>query len=130
MIRLNADSYVLGRSSDADIPLFSPTASRRHALLLRREGEWFLQPEESKLVIAAGTPVVKEIRLTHKMRLQLGDDELLFFDARPSAAATERPATDRTPEPKAGEQSNAFLGVVILVILAVVAAAIWMLLGH
>jgi pSer/pThr/pTyr-binding forkhead associated (FHA) protein len=101
VIHLDRTSYLVGRSHKCDLPLYSESASREHARLTFRDAAWYVQPLGGKPVIADGVTVHDEQRLTHKMRLQLGGDELLFLDesaaasppeARPVAPASTRPA--------------------------------------
>ena len=100
-MRLDRTSYVVGRSHKCDVPLYSAEASREHARLTFRDAAWYVQPLGGKPVIADGVKVGDEQRLTHKMRLQLGGDELLFFDESAAAAAPEArpvaPASKRSP---------------------------------
>ena len=84
------DAYLVGRAPTSDLRLYSPTASREHARLIRRGAAWYLTPIEGKTVLANGSLVGEEVRLEHKMRLQLGEDELLVID---EAAAVERAPT-------------------------------------
>ena len=99
-IRLDRTSYVVGRSHKCDVRLYTESAHREHARLLFHDGAWYAEPFSGKTVIADGVKVREEQRLTHKMRLQLGGDELLFFDegvaasqpeARPTAPPSRRP---------------------------------------
>lgn len=80
MIALDRSTYILGRSHTSDIELFTPTASREHARLVYRDGQWYLQPFEQHAVLVDGKMVRHEARVTNRMRLQLGDDELVFLD--------------------------------------------------
>jgi pSer/pThr/pTyr-binding forkhead associated (FHA) protein len=80
IVTLNRTHYLMGRLPSCDLRLFSQTASREHARLTARDGRWYLTPVPGKLVLVNGSPVKEEVPLTHKMRLQLGGDELLFLD--------------------------------------------------
>jgi hypothetical protein len=80
IVVLDRETYLIGRSQACDLKLYSPSASREHARLASREGKWYLRPINQKTVIANGVQVKEEVRLTHKMRLQFGGDELLFLD--------------------------------------------------
>jgi pSer/pThr/pTyr-binding forkhead associated (FHA) protein len=44
-----------------------------------------------KVVLVNGSQVKEEVPLTHKMRLQLGGDELLFLDEGGATAVAEVP---------------------------------------
>jgi pSer/pThr/pTyr-binding forkhead associated (FHA) protein len=45
---LDAESLVLGRVDDADICIEHPKASRRHAIISRRSGEYTIRDNESR----------------------------------------------------------------------------------
>lgn len=97
-ITLTAGRYLLGRSRSCDIQLFSPTAHRKHARMELRGDVWLLEPIENSVVLANGDLVRGQVVLSHKMRLQLGDDELMFFDERRAgvqAAPSASPAARR-----------------------------------
>jgi hypothetical protein len=78
-LALAAGGNVLGRSHSCDIPLLSATASRQHAEIIARDGEWFLCPAGGKTIIVDGRPVFEDVRLRHEMRIRLGSDELIFL---------------------------------------------------
>jgi pSer/pThr/pTyr-binding forkhead associated (FHA) protein len=122
---LKQDAYLIGRSPNSDLRLFSTTASREHARLTLRSGAWYLAPCEGKTVLVDGQGVHAEVRLIHKMRLQFGDDELLVLD---QAAAVDAPASAATA---AGASAGSGMRWVIVgaVAAAVVIAAVivWML---
>jgi len=120
VIHLDRTSYLAGRSHKCDLQLYSPSASREHARLTFRDAAWYVQPLGGKPVIADGVKVRDEQRLTHKMRLQFGGDELLFFDESAAASFPEaRPATPTSKRP----------ALVLLAVAAIVAlglAAWWL----
>lgn len=121
VIRLDRTSYLVGRSHKCDVPLYSSAASREHARLTYRDAAWYVQPLGGKPVIADGVKVGDEQRLTHKMRIQLGGDELLFFDESVAASAPEaRPAAPASKRPPLG----VLLGVAVVVALGL--AAWWL----
>ena len=115
MITLERSTYMLGRSDTCDIALHTPTASREHARLVYRDGQWYVQPFEQHIVLVDGRAVRHEARVTDRMRLQLGDDELVFLDSGSQAAGDAAPGS-RTWFLIAGG-----VGVVVLV------AAMWFL---
>jgi hypothetical protein len=78
-VALVLDGNLLGRSHICNIPLLSATASRQHAEIVARDGEWFLSPAGGKMVIVEGRPVFDELQLRHEMRIRLGGDELVFL---------------------------------------------------
>ena len=80
IVTLDRTHYLLGRLPACDLRLYSQTASREHAQLTARDGRWYLTPVSGKVVLVNGSQVKEEVPLTHKMRLQLGGDELLFLD--------------------------------------------------
>ncbi|MEO6027183.1 MAG: FHA domain-containing protein, partial [Candidatus Binatia bacterium] len=80
IINLDRTHYLMGRLPSCDLRLYSQTASREHAQLTVRDGHWYLTPVEGKAVLVNGTQVKEEVPLMHKMRLQLGGDELVFLD--------------------------------------------------
>jgi FHA domain-containing protein len=120
-IRLDRTSYVVGRSHKCDVRLYTESAHREHARLLFDDGAWYAEPFSGKTVIADGVKVRDKQRLTHKMRLQLGGDELLFFDERVAASpSAERPAEPTSPR-------RALSVVVAVVVVASLALAAWWL---
>jgi hypothetical protein len=128
VVTLTQDSYVMGRSRNCDIQLYSPSASRQHARLVRRAGAWYLEPEEGRTVLAGGSTVKGEVRLVHKMRLQLGGDELLFFDEGGGAsAAPAATGTGAAPSQAKGSRTGLIVGIAIAV-LVLAAAALWLFL--
>ncbi len=118
IVSLDRTHYLLGRLPSCDLRLYSQTASREHAQLSLREGRWYLTPVTGKLVLVNGTQVKEEVPLTHKMRLQLGGDELLFLDESGVTAIREAPAVGTT-----ALSSNRWL--VIALGLGVLAAVLW-----
>jgi pSer/pThr/pTyr-binding forkhead associated (FHA) protein len=124
VIRLDRTSYLLGRSRKCDVPLHSATASREHAQLTLRAGGWYIEPVDDKLVVADGEPVRGSQRLTHKMRLQLGADELLFFDSVAAVSASDSRGATATPAPRRG----ALVALAVMALAALGVAAWWLLL--
>jgi pSer/pThr/pTyr-binding forkhead associated (FHA) protein len=116
------DAYLLGRAPTSDLRLYSPAASREHARLIRRGEAWFLAAFEGKTVLANGSLVSGEVRLEHKMRLQLGDDELLVID---EAAAVRAPAP--AAPAAAARASGRWWLVGVVIAAAIIAAAAWIL---
>jgi hypothetical protein len=91
IVTLDRTHYLMGRLPSCDLRLYSQTASREHAQLTARDGRWYLTPVTGKVVLVNGTQVKEEVPLTHKMRLQLGGDELLFLDESGAPPVEERP---------------------------------------
>ena len=48
LFKLSADETIIGRAEDANIRLISPKASRHHAILRRRSGEFILKDNDSR----------------------------------------------------------------------------------
>jgi len=132
-ITLTRNSFVIGRSRECDIPLFSQTAHRRHAKLYKRDDVWVLEPFENHVVIADGDLVRGEVEVVHKMRLQLGDDEIVFFDAYKAAAEPRAGQKPKVGQAKAhGEKQGSRLPVVVIavaVLVAELAVVAWFLWG-
>lgn len=125
VITLERTHYLMGRLPSCDLRLYSQTASREHAQLSAREGRWYLTPVAGKVVLVNGTQVKEEVPLTHKMRLQLGGDELLFLDdSAPAATAAARPS-DVTAVRTADADSQRLLYLVSALVLAVL-VLLWM----
>lgn len=118
IVNLDRTHYLMGRLPSCDLRLYSQTASREHAQLTARDGRWYLTPVAGKVVLVNGTQVKEEVPLTHKMRLQLGGDELLFLD---ESGVT---AIDETPAGAAAFGGNRWLLVAIAVV--VLAAVVWL----
>jgi hypothetical protein len=89
VVALSADGYLLGRSQGCNIQLRSATASRQHARIELRNGEWFLCPVGGKVVIVEGRPTYDEARLQHAMKIQLGADEFVFLQEESAGGAPE-----------------------------------------
>lgn len=133
-IALDRTSYLVGRSHKCDVVLYSETASREHARLTFRDAAWYVQPLGEKAVIADGVAVREEQRLTHKTRLQLGGDELLFFDERAAAAplaAAPLVAPSNTSPHMSTHRSRiaALVPIAVAVLVAIGLAAWWWISG-
>lgn len=118
IVNLDRTHYLMGRLPSCDFRLYSQTASREHAQLTARDGRWYLTPVAGKVVLVNGTQVKEEVPLTHKMRLQLGGDELLFLDES-GVTANETPVG--TAALAAGNR-----GLLIAIAVLVLAAAVWL----
>ncbi|MCC6849513.1 MAG: FHA domain-containing protein [Deltaproteobacteria bacterium] len=117
IVTLERAHYLMGRLPSCDLRLYSQTASREHAQLTVRDGHWYLTPVTGKVVLVDGTQVKEEVPLTHKMRVQLGGDELIFLDERGAPAAEEGAGTGAKPGGRRW---------LVLAIGALVAAALWL----
>lgn len=128
-ITLTRNTYVLGRGGNSDLALFSKTAHRRHAKLSLREGAWILEPFENNIVIANGDLVRGSVRLVHKMRLQFGDDELMFFDEYKAGVQTAH-KEDQTREPAPNRRRIWLLALLAAVVAVVFTAVVTWLRGQ
>ena len=125
VIPLESGTYRLGRSSQCDIALYSPTASRTHAVLRREERGWVIEPEAGKSVMIDGESVTGARPLGQKARLRIGGDDLLFLDESRAASAPAAVAMSEAP----GRRSGARFWVVLAVAVVVAAALVRFLLG-
>ena len=128
IIYLDRAGYRLGRAEGCDIALYSPIASRQHAQLTRAAQGWVLEAVEGKLVLADGERVTGQVALRHHMRLQFGDDELIFHDETAIVAQAAPPATDnaaRGPAVPGGRRW--LLWTIVVVALAAALVALWLL---
>jgi len=134
IVPLSADEYLLGRSHACDIPLLSSTASRRHARIVERGGEWILYPLDGKTAIVDGRPVFGEVRLRHDTKVQLGADELVFLQDQQGADSEPEEetlvvASERAAEPSVVPERSRSLWIAIASIAALAAGlAFWLLL--
>jgi pSer/pThr/pTyr-binding forkhead associated (FHA) protein len=124
VVYLAGAAYLLGRKQGADLPLFSPTASREHARLERRSDGWYVEAIEGKAVIVNGSLLRAAARLEHKTRIQLGGDELIFFDETAVAAA---PAFTAPAAESRRSHRVTRIAIAVLVLLAVAGVLAWML---
>jgi hypothetical protein len=120
--RLERDQYLVGRSQNCDIKLFSKAASREHARLTRHADGWYIEACPDKLVLANGSPVRQPTRLEHRMRLQMGGDELVVID---QAAAIHSPSPPPSALPPRRRWPIAVL--VGALVAAALLAAVWLL---
>ncbi len=123
-VALAGASYVIGRATTSDIRLFSGTASREHARLVRRADAWVLVPSEGKMVLANGTVVRDEVRLENRMLLQLGGDQLRVIDQAAALAAPEPSAVAPSPSPVTAS-TRRWWWAVVAVAAALLAALLW-----
>jgi hypothetical protein len=102
VVSLSTDDYLLGRSSSCNVRLNSATASRQHARIERRGGEWFLSSVDGKTVVVDGHPAYDEVRLQSAMKIQLGGDEFLFLQEGSSGEGLEEEETLVQPSSRVG----------------------------
>ena len=75
---LESDSYVLGRSSGADLVIKNPELSRLHAKLIKKEGDWTLLDLGSKNGIFLNQIKVHSATLNQGDTIQMGNLVLVF----------------------------------------------------
>jgi hypothetical protein len=79
--KLDSDEITLGRSSTNGIVVDDPNASRAHAQLSRREGEWWLTDLGSTNGTLVNEAMIKERRLSSGDRIKIGATELEYRQA-------------------------------------------------
>jgi hypothetical protein len=79
--QLDSDEITLGRSSSNGIVVDDPNASRNHAQLSRRDGEWWLTDLGSTNGTLVNEAMIKERRLTQGDRIKIGATELEYRQA-------------------------------------------------
>lgn len=79
--RLDSDEVTLGRSSSNGIVVDDPNASRAHAQLSRRAGEWWLTDLDSTNGTLVNDMMIRERRLTSGDRIKIGATELEYRQA-------------------------------------------------
>ena len=78
---LDRPNLLLGRGHGCDVKLRTPTASREHAKVFFRNGQWMIAGVEGKSFYADGARQTGgEVALRGGMRLRLGDDEFEVVD--------------------------------------------------
>lgn len=76
--RLDQDSMTLGRASSCEIVLADGNASRQHARLDQRQGEWWITDLDSTNGTLVNEGLIKERRLTSGDRITIGSTVLVF----------------------------------------------------
>ena len=129
-ITIATSPFTVGRSPDCDLVLSDSQASRRHARLELREGRWWLQDLDS----ANGTFVNRQ-RLAPAQPAPLSSGDVIaignsVFTALLQAPAQPAAAPARGAQVAAKPRRASPLAVILvgLVLLAVVAAVVWVLL--
>lgn len=84
---------VIGRSADADVPLDSPAASRRHCRVVRRQGAYFLEELGAKNGLFVNGKFCNIKRLEDGDRIEIADHTLAF--SRPRSEVRQEKAVSR-----------------------------------
>ena len=92
---LDGDSFVIGRSSKADLTIPDRSMSRMHARLYKYEGDWFIEDLGSRNgTLLGGRPVNDPARLGHGSVMQIGSTSITLREAtRPSPSVTRTPSS-------------------------------------
>jgi len=92
------DLVRVGRAEDADLRLYSATASRAHAELRRDDdGRWWIVPLEGCIVLADGETVDERCELCEGLCLVLGRDRLRCQTPTSEASTVAEPPPHRGP---------------------------------
>ncbi len=75
---IEADSLVLGRDRDSDIPIDDPGSSRSHCVIYQQAGQLYLRDEGSTNGTFVNARRVSETRLNHGDRITIGDTVILI----------------------------------------------------
>ncbi|MFW6118762.1 MAG: sigma 54-interacting transcriptional regulator [Planctomycetota bacterium] len=79
LINLNSRRVALGRAPASDVQFRDRTVSREHAVLVQRDGAWYVQDVGShNRVLVNGVPVVSSL-ITHMDEIRLGSVVLTFL---------------------------------------------------
>ena len=78
LFKLSSDETVIGRADDANIRLASPKASRHHAILSRRSGEFFLADNDSRNGIHLNGLKIHSATLRDGDVLHIADNEFVY----------------------------------------------------
>ena len=104
---LGQDPVVLGRGSDADLPLNDGAASSRHAKIVGENGEWIISDMDS----ANGTEINGNLITSHILKdrdlVTIGETQFEFFNTTEEAVCedakeaidTEVPKPETSPSP-------------------------------
>lgn len=126
VIYLDRPGYRLGRAEGSDIALYSTTASRQHALLLRDDDGWVLEAVPGKTILADGELVQARVRLRHQMRLRLGGDELVFHDENITLPPNEPDVAAAVARAQAAPRRRWWwLALALVVLVGLGLAALW-----
>ncbi len=89
---LGEESFVVGRSSKADLTIPDRSMSRMHARLFRNEGAWFIEDLGSRNgTLLGGREVEDPARVGHGSVLQVGSTSITLREATSSGSSSGRP---------------------------------------
>ena len=96
---LDGDSFVIGRSSKAELTVADRSMSRLHARLFLKDGGWHVEDLGSRNgTLLAGRPVEQPTRVGHGAVMQVGSTTVTLREASrplaPAAAARPTPSRD------------------------------------
>jgi serine phosphatase RsbU (regulator of sigma subunit) len=97
----DAESLVIGRKAGADIVVDDASVSRRHARLLVKQGEWFVEDLQSRNGSRLnGQPISEAVRLKCGDVIRVGDTVVRVVsagnEAPPAQTTIEAPTSDET----------------------------------
>ena len=91
---LDGESYVIGRSSKADLTIPDRSMSRMHARLYFDHGVWHVEDLGSRNgTLLGGRPVNDPARLAHGSVIQVGSTSMTFREATRPSPSTARKAS-------------------------------------
>jgi pSer/pThr/pTyr-binding forkhead associated (FHA) protein len=88
----------IGRRASADIVIDDTTVSRRHALVLDRDGEPVIADDRSLNGVYVNGHRVHQARLRHGDEVQIGDRVMRYLEVQASNAGRARPSGSRSPQ--------------------------------
>ena len=90
---LEGESFVVGRSSKADLTIPDRSMSRMHARFYQNRGKWFVEDLGSRNgTLLGGQPVDHPSRLDHGAVIQVGSTSITLREAtRPASSAIKTP---------------------------------------
>jgi len=92
---LDGESFVIGRSSKADLTIPDRSMSRMHARIYQDQGAWFVEDLGSRNgTLLGGRPVERPVRLGHSSVIQVGSTSITLREATRPAESSGRFATD------------------------------------
>jgi len=94
---LDGDSFVIGRSSKAELTVADRSMSRLHARLFLKDGAWHVEDLGSRNgTLLGGRPVEEPTRVGHGAVMQVGSTSVTLREAsRPLAPVAARPTPSR-----------------------------------